>query len=140
MTIKAWEVNMIDPYETPIVKVLLHFKPDWEVPDDNGREWVKCFCPNHDEERPSASVSFEKNAVNCFACGYRGDVISIIRKEEGVTYGEAVRRAEAISGRSDFAVSRKRPRKSGRRVFGEARTDGGGNSRGGRPVPIWLRE
>src|SRR5690606_112001 len=80
----------------------------------------KCLCPSHDEDRPSCSVNFDVGAIKCQACGFKGDVISIIRRREECSYAEALRRTEEILGERYQPVSGKSPRKSGRRVFGQS--------------------
>ena len=101
-----------------ISEVIQHYYPGWDPPDDNGRTWVTCLCPFHGEGRASAAVSYELEAFNCLACNVKGDVISIIRHEEGVTFAEAVRIAESFSVGGHIEVPRKPPRKPSRRVFG----------------------
>ena len=120
---------MANPYDAPITKVLAHYF-GWDPPDDNGNTWIKTLCPSHREDRPSASVSFEKGAVRCQACGFKGDVITIIMREEGITYREAIKRAEAILGQRYEPVSRKPQRKPGRRIFGQPGADGPERSAG----------
>ena len=105
--------------DSPIVRVIKRYYPDWEEPYDNGSEWLKTLCPFHGESTPSAAVSYDLQGFNCFACDVRGDVISIIRHEEGVTFAEAVRVAESLSVGSDIPLQRKPARKPSRRVPGE---------------------
>ncbi|MDA4086053.1 CHC2 zinc finger domain-containing protein [Mycolicibacterium hassiacum] len=109
--------------DSPIARVILRYHPDWEPPPDH-YEWNKCLCPFHGDETPSAAVSYDLQGYNCMACGVRGDVISIIRHEEGVSFAEAVRIAEGVSVGSDIPVPRKPQRKPSRRVFGESRSAG----------------
>ncbi|GAB3912611.1 hypothetical protein GCM10029964_120660 [Kibdelosporangium lantanae] len=131
---------MVDPshLESPIVLVLRHFYPEWEPPEDRA-VWNKCLCPFHAEARPSASVSYSKNAIVCHGCGRKGDVISLIKTEEGLAYGAAVARAKEIVGRSYEAVLPSSSRQSGRRAFGEPRVARPERGRRDRPVPPWLR-
>ncbi|QGJ89801.1 DNA primase [Mycobacterium phage Superchunk] len=109
--------------DSPIALVIQRYYPDWDPPPDHN-EWNKCLCPFHGEETPSAAVSYDNQGFNCFACNVRGDVISIIRHEEEVSFAEAVRIAEGISVGSNVPVQRKPPRKPSRRVFGESRSTG----------------
>lgn len=81
-----------------VARVIQHYYPDWEPPEDTGKTWLKCLCPFHGESNPSAAISFELDGFNCFACNTKGDAISIIRKEEGVGFVEAKRIAESICG------------------------------------------
>ncbi|QBJ00270.1 DNA primase [Mycobacterium phage Pharaoh] len=106
--------------DSPIARAILRYYPDWDPPEDTGREWIKCLCPFHGEETPSAAVSYDLQGFNCMACSVRGDAISIIRHEEKeVTFAEAQRIAEGLSVGSDIPVPRKPARKPSRRVFGE---------------------
>ncbi|WP_424923393.1 CHC2 zinc finger domain-containing protein [Actinocrispum wychmicini] len=123
----------------PIVRVVRHYYPDWEPPEDRGQAWIKCLCPFHAESRPSASVSYTKGAIACHGCGRKGDVISLIRTEERLAYGAAVARAKEILGRSYQPVPRGTSRKPGRRAFGEPRTPRAERQGRDREVPPWLR-
>lgn len=118
-----------------IARVIQHYYPDWDPPADY-RVWNKCRCPFHGDTTPSAALSYDLSGFNCFACGVRGDEISIIRHEEGVDFAEAVRIAASLSVGSDYEVPRKPPRKPSRRVFGEP----GDRDSGGKPVRPGLRE
>ncbi|QCG76947.1 DNA primase [Mycobacterium phage XianYue] len=106
--------------ESPIALAILRYHPEWEPPPDH-HEWNKALCPFHGDETPSAAVSYELQGFNCLACGVRGDVISIIRHEEEVTFAEAQRIAEELSVGGHVPVPRKPQRKPSRRVFGESR-------------------
>lgn len=101
-----------------IVRVIQNYYPDWDPPRDRGREWQKALCPFHGESNPSATISFEHNAFKCFACDTKGDAISIIMREEEMTYREAVEHAETIAPGSYQQVSRKPAGKPRRRAFG----------------------
>ncbi|AXH46836.1 DNA primase [Mycobacterium phage Acolyte] len=105
---------------SPIAAAIQRYYPDWEAPPDHN-EWNKCLCPFHGDGTPSAAVSYDLQGFNCLACGVRGDVISIIRHEEEVSFAEANRIATQLSVGSDIPVPRKPQRKSSRRVFGESR-------------------
>lgn len=118
-----------------IAAVLEHYYPRWQPPRDSGREWVSCLCPSHEETRPSAAVSYRLDAVACLACGFKGSAISIVMREEGISYQEAIKRAASISGRSRKTISRELRRKSGRIVFGGTGVSGGQDQ----TVPVWLR-
>lgn len=103
----------------PIAEVMLEWFPDWAPPKDNPKwKWLKTRCPFHDESNPSASISYQLNAFNCFACGVKGDIIALIRRKEGLGYREAVARAETVSARSSQPLLQKPRRKPGRRTFG----------------------
>lgn len=99
-----------------IKEVMEHYYPGWEPPEDDGRIWIPTECPVHGDDNASASISYENNAYNCHACGYRGDVYAIIMREEDVHFGEAVGIAEGIAERSGIEVPRSSTRKPGRGV------------------------
>lgn len=48
------------------------------------------LCPFHNEKSPSFSVSPDKQIFHCFGCGVGGNVITFIRKIEGMGFKEAV--------------------------------------------------
>ena len=106
--------------DSPIIKVILRYHPEWEPPDDNGYEWVQCLCPFHGDTTASAAVSFDLQAFNCLACGVKGDAIAIIKSVEEVNYPTAKRIAEEVSVGCDVPVQSKPTGKSSRRVFGES--------------------
>lgn len=81
--------------DSPIAKAILRYYPDWDPPADT-HEWNKTLCPFHGESTPSAAISYDLQGFNCMACSVRGDVISIIRHEEEVTFAEAKRIAEEL--------------------------------------------
>lgn len=105
--------------EPTIVATIHRYHPEWNPPADNGYEWISTLCPFHQDSNRSASVSYSKGAFHCFACPAGGDVIAIIRREEGVGFAEALRIAETISEGSYTALSRKPRRVTRRRVFGD---------------------
>jgi len=79
-----------------------------------GRGWVKCKCPFHDDRTASAAWNEELNTFICFACDIKGDTYKIIMRKEGVEYGEAITRAERITGTSRNALPKKPA--NGRRI------------------------
>ncbi|MET8684822.1 CHC2 zinc finger domain-containing protein [Streptomyces sp. NPDC004732] len=99
----------------PIRGVLERYYPDW-LPPEPGRGWLKTLCPAHDEATPSASVNYELGAVKCQACGFKGDAISIIRKEEGVDYATALRISEELADSDGVRHESEVPGKPGRGV------------------------
>ncbi|QHB38117.1 DNA primase [Mycobacterium phage Noelle] len=123
--------------EPLIVQAIHRYHPDWEPPKDNGKDWIKCLCPFHAEEIPSAAVSFTRQAFNCLACGVKGDVLALIKKQEEVSYAEAERIAEELSPGSNRAIPTKSERQSSRRVFGDKGTDV--RQRSGRSRPVHAR-
>ncbi|QFG10427.1 DNA primase [Mycobacterium phage Anthony] len=105
---------------SPIVKVIQYLHPGWEPPRQGRNDWIKCLCPFHGDEQPSAAVSFVHNAFKCHACGVKGGVVSLIKNEKEVSYAEAKRISEELSEGCDRAVSKGPARKSSRRVFGDS--------------------
>lgn len=112
-----------------IADVVSYYFPEWDEPYDHGGEWLPCLCPWHGDEHPSASISPERNAFNCSACGKKGDVISIIRTEEGVTYQEALDRATELSPGCDPGVLTSTTGKSRRGVSRRAGSAPGSRNR-----------
>ena len=56
----------------------------------------KGLCPFHDERTPSFHVTPSKGLYHCFSCQEGGDLITFVRKVEGLTFTEAV---EKLAGR-----------------------------------------
>lgn len=119
-----------------IADVITYYHPDWEEPRDYGGDWLSCLCPWHGDSTPSASIAPERGAFNCSACGKKGDVISIIRHEEGVSYQEALERIQEVSPGFDPIVFSKHAGKPRRGVSRRARTT---NGSGGRAVRSRVR-
>lgn len=110
-----------------IKEVMEHYYPGWDPPEDEGwREWLPTECPVHGDSNPSASVNYTLDAFKCHACGYSGDYLKIIEREEGCSFAEAVRTAERIAESSSVEVPPIATGKPRRRVsrparFGERR-------------------
>lgn len=79
-----------------------------------GRGWVRCKCPFHNDKTPSASFNEELNTFICFACDIKGDTYKVIMKQEGLEYGEAIAFAERVTGKRRSALPKESS--SGRRV------------------------
>src|SRR5690606_1427539 len=123
----------MDASDALITKVLLHYFPHWDPPE-NRREWNMCHCPDHAEERPSCSVNYELGVIKCHACDFKGNSISIIQRKEGMRYAEAVRHAEKLFGGGYQEIQKRTSRKPRRRVFGESGTYQPGDSGRSRQV------
>lgn len=106
-----------------IVEVLQHY--GFTVPLNRGG-WQSVRCQFHNDHVKSARVNIDNGGFRCFACDMAGDVYSLIMKREGVKYGEAVKIAERITGKSHGEL-REQPR-HGNRVSGESRYNGGDGS------------
>lgn len=74
-----------------MVKVLKHYGAD-RVPEARG--WTPMRCPFHEDKNASASVNAE--AFHCHACGISGDAFKIIMEQEGLSFKDAVTRAQEI--------------------------------------------
>jgi len=59
---------------------------------------LKGLCPFHEEKTPSFNVRPHVGAFHCFGCAEGGDVISFLRKIEGLSFVEAVERLAARAG------------------------------------------
>lgn len=94
----------------------MHYYPGWEPPEDDGRDWITTQCPVHSDGTPSAGISYSRNAFVCHGCGYSGDYLKIIRREEGCTRKEAYERAEAIASSCGIELPPQPKRKRRRRI------------------------
>ena len=52
----------------------------------------RSLCPFHSEKTPSFMVSPSKGIFKCFGCGVGGNVISFVRKIEGITFYDAIKK------------------------------------------------
>ena len=57
-----------------------------------------CCCPFHNEKTPSFKVDTYKGMYHCFGCGESGDVYAFVMKQEGVSFGEAIRKLADKAG------------------------------------------
>lgn len=55
----------------------------------------KGLCPFHDERTPSFHVTPAKGLYHCFSCQEGGDLITFVRKVEGLSFTEAVEKLAA---------------------------------------------
>ena len=111
----------VSPKDSMIGRLFLYWFPGIDLPP-NDYKWNKLLCPFVDEERPSATLNYEDGCFNCFGCGHKGDIISLIRRKEDLGYNEAVFYAEKLFGPGYTQVRSGPKGKSRRRVFGESRT------------------
>lgn len=125
--------------EPLIVAVIRRYHPGWEPPADNGKLWQPCLCPFHGEERASAAVSYEYQAFRCMACSAKGNALTLIKEQEGVTYQQAQLIAEGISEGGSGPIQPSTTRVSRRRVFGEPRAHGPVDPGHRRRVPTRVR-
>lgn len=62
-------------------------------------------CPFHDDQSPSLSVYLDSNRYYCFACGARGDAISLTERLDGLDFREAVARLNEAPEHSPSLVA-----------------------------------
>lgn len=68
-----------------------------------GGSWIG-LCPFHPDQKPSFSVSEQKNIWRCWSEGIGGDVISFIQKFHGVDFNGALK-ILGISGSGQKSIS-----------------------------------
>ena len=81
----------------PINKVVEHYGGRVR---ENYMGWQKIKCPFHSDSHASAGVNITDNIFVCHGCGIKGNGFNIIKLHEGVTYREAIKIAETITGES----------------------------------------
>jgi hypothetical protein len=59
---------------------------------------TNCPLPGHDDSSPSFGVNRDKGTFHCFGCGASGDLISFVRKMEGLGFKQALERVMLITG------------------------------------------
>lgn len=64
----------------------------------NGWYNTNCPLPGHDDSSPSFGVNKDKGTFHCFGCGASGDLISFVRKMEGLGFKQALERVMLITG------------------------------------------
>ncbi|MBO7722036.1 MAG: DNA primase [Kiritimatiellae bacterium] len=52
----------------------------------------KACCPFHQEKTPSFNINENRGFYHCFGCGESGDAISFVRKMEGISFIDAVKK------------------------------------------------
>ena len=57
----------------------------------SGADYKAC-CPFHREKTPSFIIHPQQGYYHCFGCGEKGDAFSFVMKQEGMSFGEAVRK------------------------------------------------
>lgn len=54
-----------------------------------------CKCPFHGGNYPSMKL-YSNNTVHCFSCGKSWDTIEFVRKLEGLSFWDAVRKLQSV--------------------------------------------
>ena len=116
-----------------LYEVLVHY--DWSNPVPRSG-WQPMKCGVHDDTHASAGVNYDKERVNCFACGFRGDVYDVIMYEEGCDFRAARKIGERFLGATDEQIRGGSARLTSR---GSPRGSGDSPRRRGW-VPIRLRQ
>ena len=57
-----------------------------------------CCCPFHTEKTPSFKVDSARGTYHCFGCGESGDVFDFVMKQEGLSFGDAIRKLASSVG------------------------------------------
>jgi DNA primase len=65
------------------------------------------LCPWHDDRNHSLSVDEIKGLFHCFGCDAKGDIIEVVRKMEGVSFREALKKLEGKTIASPRAAAKK---------------------------------
>lgn len=84
-----------------LIAVLTHYGT--RIPEV--RRWSSIKCVLHDDKQASAAVSPDREMFFCHACDFNGDVYAVIMRKEGVTFKDAVSRAETITNGSRRKLS-----------------------------------
>ena len=101
---KSPTVSVID-----IAPILEHYGA--KVPTRRG--WASIRCPFHDDRHSSATVNTSENVFCCFACQVKGNTYNIIMSQEGLSFHEAVKFAERVSGTSSKVLFERNSRGGG---------------------------
>ena len=76
-----------------------------------------CLCPFHSEKTPSCTVFVARQSFYCFGCGAGGDVISLVRRAEGLEYVEALEYLGKRVGIEVVNTDERRPRYDKNRLY-----------------------
>ncbi len=53
---------------------------------------IWCRCPFHNEKTPSMKIDPSTGWYHCFGCGESGDAIDFVMKQDGLSFGEALKK------------------------------------------------
>jgi len=84
--------------EVDIIEILETEYDLFFATESNGWFNTNCPLPGHDDSSPSFGVNKDKGTFHCFGCGASGDLISFIRKMEGLGFKQALERVMIITG------------------------------------------
>lgn len=59
------------------------------------RWWMQ--CPLHIDKTPSLMID-ENNSFHCFSCGIHGQIVSWLRRIEGMSFSDAIQKASRMAG------------------------------------------
>ncbi|TVR45918.1 MAG: DNA primase [Planctomycetota bacterium] len=62
---------------------------DYAPPQKAGSQFKVC-CPFHQERTPSCYIYPDQQTYHCFGCGAHGDIITLVREQEGLDFVDAV--------------------------------------------------
>jgi len=67
---------------------------------ESSGEWYNTNCPlpGHEDSSPSFGVNRNTGAYHCFGCGESGDLLTFIRKMEGLSFKQGLDRLFSITG------------------------------------------
>lgn len=77
--------------------ILAHYGAD-DVPEGYGDRWRPLRCCFHDDRHASASFNEELDSFACLACQVKGNAVTLLMAQEGLSAFEADRRATEIAG------------------------------------------
>ncbi|TVR13474.1 MAG: DNA primase [Planctomycetota bacterium] len=80
---------------------LVEVMGDYAPPQRAGRLFKLC-CPFHQERTPSCYIYPDQQTYHCFGCGAHGDVITLVREQEGLSFTDAV---EFLARRAGIQVT-----------------------------------
>ena len=73
---------------------------DYAPPQKAGAQFKVC-CPFHQERSPSCYIYPDQQTYHCFGCGAHGDIITLVREQEGLDFVDAV---EFLARRANIEV------------------------------------
>lgn len=80
----------------PPIEAVLRELGATDIPSGYG--WVRMPCFRHEDRTPSAAVNHEVNGYRCHSCCLSGDGLKLLQEVLGLTWKDALRRAQALGG------------------------------------------